>query len=116
MPGNVSQGNSDFWHGCDFIPTGPGAPALGGLETLTHSAWSKLPCPGWGERIQGWALPIILSPRDPWVPLNALVLEWLPDGVLDPPGLGLRTDSWAPLGPGGITDVPSAWVSMGAEE
>lgn len=69
-----------------------------------------------GERVQGWALPSILSPRDPWVLLNALVPEWLLDGILDPPGLGLRVDSWAPLVPGGITDVPSAWVHKGAEE
>lgn len=116
VPGNVSQDNSDFWHGCDFISTGPGAPALGGLETPNHGAWSKLPCPGWGERVQGWAMPSILSPRDPWVPLNALGPEWLPDGVLEPPGSGLRADSCAQLVPGGIIDVSSAWVSRGAEE
>lgn len=58
-------------------------------------------------------MPSILSPRDLWVPLNAIVPEWLPDGVLEPPGSGLRADSWAQLVPGGIIDVSSAWVSMG---
>lgn len=86
------------------------------MQPITQNAWSKPPCPGWGTCEQGSAIPSIFFPRVLWVPLNVLVPEWLPDGVLDPPGMGLGAHSWAQLAPGSITDASSAWFSMGQRE
>lgn len=86
---------------------------LGGPGNSHIQYLVKAALPGWGAGVQGWAMSSILPPRVLWVPLNALVPKWIPEGILDPLGLGLWADSWAQLVAGGITDVPSAWVSMG---
>ena len=110
VPEGASRGNSSFWCGCDFISAGPRAPALGGLQPVAHTVLGQShPAQGGvqgcrGAGVQGWAMPSIFSARVLWVPVDALVPEWLPDGVLDPPGLGLGADSWARLVPGGSAD------------
>ena len=71
-----------------FISAGPGASALAVPQPVPQSAWSKPPCPGSGVRRQGCAMASIPSCRVLRVPLNALVPEWHPDGILARTGLG----------------------------